>query len=169
MNDDTGLPLEWPIIATIALLGFITHLVVNIVTPYGSHRDELLYAAMGQHLQLLLGPSLLLAAAGSVWLMRSPEARPFRMLGATCLAVFTTLFLLDGKGYYVGPIYPTLFAAVSLGVSREDLEKFFGTVTAAGRITNDWTVEEEQDLTVYVCEQPRESLQSLWPKLAGRN
>ena len=60
-------------------------------------------------------------------------------------------------------------AAVSLGVSREDLEKFFGTVTAAGRITNDWTVEEEQDLTVYVAEEPREALQALWPKLAGRN
>ncbi len=510
MNDDTRPPLERPIIATIALLVFITHLVVNTVTPYGIHRDELLYAAMGQHLQLfrmdfppgialvanaerwlfgdsllairlvpaiagativllaaaigrefgggrfaqtfaavavavhplflrpgslfqpvvldqlwwtaavlalarfgrtrdqrwwttvgligglglltkfsillfgfgllvalivadrpvlrtagpyralaialvlgspsligqirlgypvvaqmgalresqlvhvsyglflswqlLLGPSLLLAAAGAVWLIRSPEARPFRMLGVTCLAVFTTLFLLHGKGYYVGPIYPTLFAAgavwlgqagasravrigqaaavtavvgfgafllpiglpilppplmaryaaavgiaeatrtnrgtmlrlpqdyadmlgweervalvarvydslppekraeavlvgenygqagaldfygprlglppvvsaagsywffgpgtkpgtvvISLGVSREDLETFFGTVTAAGRITNDWTVEEEQDLTVYVCEDPRETLQLLWPKLAGRN
>ena len=67
------------------------------------------------------------------------------------------------------PLLARSAAAVSLGVSREDLEKFFGTVTAAGRITNDWTVEEEQDLTVYVCEQPRESLQSLWPKLAGRN
>jgi 4-amino-4-deoxy-L-arabinose transferase-like glycosyltransferase len=307
MNDDTRPPLEWPILASIALLVFIAHLVVNTMTPYGIHRDELLYAAMGQHLrffrmdfppaiavvanaerwlfgdsllsirlmpaiagsmivllaaaiarelggrrfaqtfaavavaahplflrpgnlfmpvvldqlwwtaallalarfgrtreprwwtavgligglglltkfsillfgfgllvalivadrpvlrtrgpywalaialvlgspsligqirlgypvvaqmgalresqlvhvsytsflswQLLLGPSLLLAAAGAVWLIRSPEARPFRILGVTCLAVFTTLFLLHGKGYSVGPISPTLFAA----------------------------------------------------------
>ena len=36
-------------------------------------------------------------------------------------------------------------------------------------ILNDWTVEEEQNLTVSVSEEPRESLQALWPKLAGRN
>jgi hypothetical protein len=264
--------------------------------------------------QLLLGPSLFLAAAGAVWFVRAPAARPYRTLGLSCIAVFATLFVLRGKPYYVGPIYPTLFAAgavwlgqtgpsalaragrvaavgaialygvlimpnglpilpppamarygaalgisavtrtnrgtmlrlpqdfadmigwpervalvahvfdslppekraeavligenygeagaidfygprlglppavsaagsywffgpgdkpgdvvISLGVSREDLEKFCASVTAAGRITNDWTVEEEQDVSVYVCERPRVTLQALWPTLAGRN
>jgi hypothetical protein len=58
---------------------------------------------------------------------------------------------------------------VTLGVSREDLLRFYGVVTPAAHLANDWTVEEEQDLTVYVAEQPRQTLQELWPKLAGRN
>lgn len=31
---------------------FLLHLVVNLVTPYGFHRDEFLYLAMARHLQL---------------------------------------------------------------------------------------------------------------------
>jgi hypothetical protein len=37
----------------LALGVFALHLVVNLVTPYGVHRDELLYLAMGRHLRLL--------------------------------------------------------------------------------------------------------------------
>ena len=264
--------------------------------------------------QFLLGPSLLLAVAGAIALLRAPAWRPFRMIGLTCAAAFVTVFLLKGKPYYVGPVYPTLFAAgavwlgslgaargprfvrtamvaavilfgafvfpiglpvlpppmmarygaasglsvaqrtnqghllrlpqdyadmlgweeraaavkhvfdslavekraqaviagenygeagalefygprlglpnvvsaagsywffgpgekpgavlITLGVSREDLERFYGVVTVAAHFTNEWTVEEEQDLTVYVCEQPKQTLQALWPSLAGRN
>jgi hypothetical protein len=279
-------------------------------------QQQLVHVSFGSFLswQLLLGPSLFLAAAGGVWLASAPAARRYRPVGLACLAVFATLFLLRGKPYYVGPIYPTLFAAgavwlgmtgptglarigraaliaaivlygilimpnglpvlppplmaryaaalgisaatrtnrgtmlrlpqdyadmigwpervalvahvfdslppekraqavligenygeagaidfygqrlglppavsaagsywffgpgdkpgnvvITLGVSREDLEKFCGTATAAGRITNDWTVEEEQDVSVYVCEHPNVTLQALWPTLAGRN
>jgi hypothetical protein len=39
-------------IATLALATLGLHLVTNIVTPYGFHRDEFLYFAMGRHLQL---------------------------------------------------------------------------------------------------------------------
>ncbi len=277
---------------------------------------QLVHVSYGSFLswQFLLGPSLLLALAGAAWLLRSPRALPVRSVGLSCIAVFVTLFLLRGKAYYVGPIYPTLLAAgavwlgstgpsmlaraaratavaaivlydslilpiglpvlppvamaryaaaigiaeatrtnngsslrlpqdyadmigwpervalvahvydslppekraqavvigenygeagaldfygprlglppavsaagsywffgpgdkpgrviITLGVSREDLEKYCGTVTAAGRITNEWTVEEEQDITVYVCEDPHVTLQELWPSLAGRN
>ena len=31
---------------------FVAHIVTNVVTPYGIHRDELLYVAMGERLQL---------------------------------------------------------------------------------------------------------------------
>lgn len=41
------------VIMGIALGVFALHLVVNLVTPYGIHRDELLYLAMGRHLRLL--------------------------------------------------------------------------------------------------------------------
>lgn len=37
----------------LALAVFALHLVVNLVTPYGVHRDELLYLAMGRHLRLV--------------------------------------------------------------------------------------------------------------------
>ena len=264
--------------------------------------------------QLLLGPSFLIALAGLVALLRRPALRPFRTLGITCLAAFAVIFLLKGKPYYVGPVYPTLFAAggvwleglgaargarllrtsavaviilyaafifpvglpilppeqmsrygaasgltvaqrtnqghhlrlpqdfadmlgweervaavkhvfdslppekraaavlagenygeagaldfygprlglprvvsahgsywffgpgekpgtvlITLGVSREDLLRFYGTVTPGAHLTNEWTVEEEQDLTVYICERPKTTLQALWPQLAGRN
>ena len=265
--------------------------------------------------QLLLGPSVLLALAGLVSLLR-PAMREFRIIGMTCAVAFATVFLLRGKGYYIGPVYPTLFAAgavwiarlgagampfrttvltsvltsvllfdaivlpiglpflpkermaryasalgiaeatrtnrgtmlrlpqdyadmlgwkeraamvarvfdslppekraqaviagenygeagalefygpqlglpgvvsaagsywffgpgekagtvlITLGVSREDLLRFYGVVTPAARLTDDWTVEEEQDLTVYVAEDPKQTLQELWPRLAGRN
>lgn len=39
-------------IAALAALKLGLHLTVNAVTPYGFHRDELLYLAMGRHLQL---------------------------------------------------------------------------------------------------------------------
>jgi hypothetical protein len=74
-----------------------------------------------------------------------------------------------GSYWFFGPGDKPGNVVITLGVSREDLEKFCGTVTAAGRITNDWTVEEEQDVSVYVCEHPNVTLQALWPTLAGRN
>jgi hypothetical protein len=36
----------------VALVVAVTHVVVNWLSPYGVHRDELLYLAMGQHLRL---------------------------------------------------------------------------------------------------------------------
>ena len=35
-----------------AAVVFVAHIVTNLVTPYGVHRDELLYVAMGERLQL---------------------------------------------------------------------------------------------------------------------
>ena len=74
-----------------------------------------------------------------------------------------------GSYWFFGPGEKAGSVLITLGVSRRDLEPLCGTVTAAGRITNDWTVEEEQDISVYVCEQPKRTLQALWPELAGRN
>ena len=74
-----------------------------------------------------------------------------------------------GSYWFFGPGEKPGTVLVTLGVSREDLLRFYGVVTPAGRLTNDWTVEEEQDITVYVAEQPKTTLQELWPKLAGRN
>jgi len=266
--------------------------------------------------QLHWGPGLLLGLVGALYLVLSRAMRPYRAVGWTCIGAFMLLLVLHGKSYYIGPIYPALFAAgavafdrwvtrgggrwalvarttavivlvayayialplelpifskettaafvnrsgvksaaqtnqgtqlrlpqdyadmldwpelvnavarvydslpekraqvvlagenygeagamefygprlglprvvsaagsywffgpgekpgtvvISLGVTREDMEKFFGTVTPAGRVLNDWGVPEEQDVSIYVGENPKVTLQQLWPSLAGRN
>jgi 4-amino-4-deoxy-L-arabinose transferase-like glycosyltransferase len=61
---------------------------------------------------LLLGPApFLLAAAGAATLIRRREWRPYGVVGWACIVAFVLLFLLHGKSYYIGPIYPTLFGA----------------------------------------------------------
>ena len=60
--------------------------------------------------QLLWGPAVLIAIAGLYGLLAAPALRPFRALGWSCVAAFVFLVLLQGKPYYAGPLYPTLFA-----------------------------------------------------------
>ena len=267
--------------------------------------------------QFFLGPAALLAVAGALYLVTAARMRAFRTVGWTCIGAFMLLLVLHGKSYYIGPIWPTLFAAgavvferwsadrpaavaislramvvlllvatgafgaplelpifskeytaefaqrmglggathtnmgtalklpqdyadmlgwpelvnavahvydslppekraqvvlvgenygeagalefygpklglprvvsaagsywffgpgdrpgtvvISLGVTQHDMEQFFGTVTYAGKVLNDWGVPEEQDVSIYVGENPKETIQQLWPKLAGRN
>jgi 4-amino-4-deoxy-L-arabinose transferase-like glycosyltransferase len=61
--------------------------------------------------QLLWGPAVLIAAAGVYGLLAGPALRPFRVLGWSCVAALAILVLLQGKPYYAGPLYPSLFAA----------------------------------------------------------
>ncbi|HEX6668434.1 MAG TPA: glycosyltransferase family 39 protein [Gemmatimonadales bacterium] len=68
--------------------------------------------------QLLWGPAVLLAAAGAWSLLASPAMRPFRPVGWSCAAAFLFLLLGQGKAYYAGPLYPTLFAAGAVLVER---------------------------------------------------
>jgi hypothetical protein len=74
-----------------------------------------------------------------------------------------------GSYWFFGPGEKPGTVAVSLGVKKEDLEKLFETVTPAGRVLNPWGVPEESDVSIYVSENPRTTLQELWPSLAGRN
>jgi len=55
----------------------------------------------------MFGPVILLAVLGLVQLLRGRYATA----GWAILATFVLLIFLKGKAYYVGPIYPTLFAA----------------------------------------------------------
>jgi 4-amino-4-deoxy-L-arabinose transferase-like glycosyltransferase len=68
--------------------------------------------------QLRLGPAVAVATVGLAWLLFARDARPFRVLGWSCLAAFAILALLHGKPYYVGPVYPTLFAAGAVWLER---------------------------------------------------
>ncbi len=68
-----------PAALALGALVFLLHLAVNLVTPYGFHRDEFLYLAMAQHLQL--------------WSMDFP---PF-----IAMAALATLELLGGSLFAV--------------------------------------------------------------------
>lgn len=74
-----------------------------------------------------------------------------------------------GSYWFFGPGERPGTVAVSLGVTREDLAKFYEIVTPAGRVINEWGVPEEKDVSIYVGEHPRATIQSIWPSLAGRN
>jgi hypothetical protein len=67
----------------------------------------------------MLGPILLLALVGIGALLRGNSLRAFRSLGWTCAVAFLLLLFLHGKAYYLGPVYPMLFAAgaATLGAS----------------------------------------------------
>lgn len=60
---------------------------------------------------MLLGPALLLAIAGLVYLFQAEAMRPYRAIAWTCVTIFLLLLILRGKAYYVAPIYPALLAA----------------------------------------------------------
>jgi 4-amino-4-deoxy-L-arabinose transferase-like glycosyltransferase len=61
--------------------------------------------------QLLLGPAILLAALGAGALLTSARLRGVRIVGVATVASFVLLAALRGKPYYIGPIYPALWAA----------------------------------------------------------
>jgi hypothetical protein len=61
---------------------------------------------------------VLIAIAGLYGLLAGPVLRPFRALGWSCVAALAILVLLQGKPYYAGPLYPTLFAGGAVLVER---------------------------------------------------
>jgi hypothetical protein len=63
----------------------------------------------------VLGPTVILAILGAIWLVRD---RLYRVVGVSCLIAFATIFLLHGKPYYAAPVYPTLFAAGAIALDR---------------------------------------------------
>ena len=94
---------------------------VALILPNCPQHVVAFYAVLrlgASRLGLLLGPAVLLALAGLVSLLRSPKERAFREVAWACLGAFVVLLLLHGKAYYIGPIYPTLFAAGAAWLER---------------------------------------------------
>lgn len=126
MNDESRY-LAPPSHAALFIAAFVLllHVVVNATTPYGVHRDEFLYMAMGEHLRLfrmdfppfiaivarvsrLLGDSLVairilpaVASALIVWLAAHTARRAGGSTGAALLAALcvamSPLFLRTGS------------------------------------------------------------------------
>ncbi|MBA3344433.1 MAG: glycosyltransferase family 39 protein [Gemmatimonadales bacterium] len=74
-----------------------------------------------------------------------------------------------GSYWFFGPGQKPGEVVVTIGPSREQLIPLFESVRAAARVVQPWAVEEERDLTVHVATNPRQTLQEIWPSLAGQN
>jgi 4-amino-4-deoxy-L-arabinose transferase-like glycosyltransferase len=61
--------------------------------------------------QVLFGPGFILAIVGAAGLFVHPTVRRYRLTGWIALAAFAIIAALQGKSYYVGPVYPMLYAA----------------------------------------------------------
>ncbi len=89
----------------------------------------------------MLGPSFLLALAGLAYLLAARSARSFRAVGWTCAVAFGLMLATQGKAYYIGPIYPVLFAAGAVALqslprraARPAYALLMGLMVAAGLV-----------------------------------
>lgn len=78
--------------------------------------------------QLLLGPAILLAALGAGALLTSARMRSVRIVGVASIASFVLLAALRGKPYYIGPIYPALWAAGAVTLEASRARRWFPLV-----------------------------------------
>jgi hypothetical protein len=68
--------------------------------------------------------------------------------------------------YHVwGPGDCTGQVVISVGIPREGLETMFGEVEREATIRCEYCMPDENNLPVYVCRDPRASLQELWPQV----
>lgn len=68
---------------------------------------------------LMIGPAVLLALAGLVWLLVGRAAHGGRRAaGVACATALLLLLALQGKPYYAGPLYPLLLAAGAVALER---------------------------------------------------
>lgn len=85
----------------------------------GSQLTHVTWSAFIIEQVLMIGPvAFAVALAGEMALLAWRPLRPFRMLAVACLVPFVILLLLHGKGYYAGPIYPTLLAVGGVLIER---------------------------------------------------
>jgi len=97
--------LDWPVVHQMA----------------GLQRGQLARMTWGEYLgnqPLMTGPAFLLAVAGAVALIGRGALARYRSVGIACVTTFLLLGVLHGKPYYVGPVYPVLFAAGSAWIAR---------------------------------------------------
>ena len=70
------------------------------------------------------------------------------------------------NNYWIwGPRGATGEVVIILGGQLEDHRRLFEQVEAAGIVTCEHCMPSENDLTVYVCRRPRQSVGEVWPAL----
>lgn len=67
----------------------------------------------------ILNPvSVFLWLAGLLWLLFTRAGAQYRILGWTFLVVYGIFMVMEGKNYYVSPVYPMLFAAGAVAFTQ---------------------------------------------------
>jgi 4-amino-4-deoxy-L-arabinose transferase-like glycosyltransferase len=70
------------------------------------------------------------------------------------------------NNYYLwGPRQYTGEVVVSVGVPIQELRPLFGKIELAATIGNEYAIPEENNLPVYICREPKMTLQKAWPRL----
>jgi dolichyl-phosphate-mannose-protein mannosyltransferase len=70
------------------------------------------------------------------------------------------------NNYYLwGPREYTGEVVISYGIPIEKLQPLFGRIEQAATIRNEYAIPEENNLPVYICREPKMSLQKAWPRL----
>jgi hypothetical protein len=72
-----------------------------------------------------------------------------------------------GTYWFFGPGDKPGNVVISIGFSYKDMADFFDTVTTAAHVMNHFAVAEQRDLFVYVGRGPSQTVQEIWPSLAG--
>jgi len=121
-----------------AFLIFLPNLLWNI--HYDWPFVQLMHAIRAEGRDVVLGPFpyffqqtlLVNPLTAPIWLaglcalLFSPQLKPYRVLGWCYLVCYTVFFVLHGKNYYLGPVYPMLLAAgataVETGFNRPRLQ-----------------------------------------------
>lgn len=112
-----ALGLAAPTVAWQALHGWPALLWIEGLQAQNAAQNSPLTVVAGQFLNVnpLLAPVWL---SGLYWLLRARTARPWRALGVTYFTALALLILLQGRPYYVGPLYLLLFAAAGVAAER---------------------------------------------------
>jgi hypothetical protein len=74
----------------------------------------------------------------------------------------------SGSYWFFGPGDKPGDVTITIGIAREQLEPYFGSLDSAAHFTHPYMVAEERDVTLFVARQPQQTLQEIWPSLEGR-
>jgi hypothetical protein len=76
---------------------------------------------------------------------------------------------VTGTYWFFGPGELPGDVIVFHGVSRDDVDDYCGILEDVGTVSHPFAVEEERDLVIRICREPTQTLQDLWPSMAGNN
>jgi hypothetical protein len=74
----------------------------------------------------------------------------------------------QGTYYLFGPGDRSGTTAIAIGIDRQTLEGNYDSITLADHIDAAYAVPEESHLDIYLCRGAHETIQAVWPRLAGR-
>jgi 4-amino-4-deoxy-L-arabinose transferase-like glycosyltransferase len=70
------------------------------------------------------------------------------------------------NNYYLwGPQHYTGEVVISVGIPIEKLRPLFNRIELAATIQNEYAIPEENNVPVYICREPKMTLQKAWPRL----